>query len=62
MLTRILAALVFTPLFLALLLFAPTLLVCAIVAVAAFELMRAVQVKNRRASAFSKYQICRIYD
>ena len=25
-------------------------------------IQRAVQVKNRRASAFSKYQICRIYD
>ena len=47
MLTRIVAALVFTPLFLAFLLFTPTLVVSGIVAVAAFELMRAVQVKNR---------------
>lgn len=47
MLTRIVAALVFTPLFLAFLLFTPTLLVSGIVAVAAFELLRAVQVKNR---------------
>ena len=47
MLTRIVAALVFTPLFLALLLFAPTLVVSGIVSVAAFELMRAVQVNNR---------------
>ena len=46
MLTRIVAALVFTPLFLAFLLFTPTLLVSGIAAVAAFELMHAVQVKN----------------
>ena len=47
MLTRVVVGLVFTPLFLAFLLFAPTLLVSAIVAVAAIELMRAVQVNNR---------------
>jgi len=46
MLTRILVGLVFTPLFLAFLLFVPTLTVSGIAAVAAFELMRAVQVKN----------------
>lgn len=47
MLTRIVAALVFTPLFLVFLLFVPAVLVSGIAAVAAFELMRAVQVKNR---------------
>lgn len=47
MLTRIVVALVFTPLFLAFLVFAPTLMVSGIVTIAAFELMRAVQVKNR---------------
>lgn len=46
MLTRIIAALVFTPLFLAFLLFVPTVTVSGIAAVAAFELMRAAQVKN----------------
>lgn len=46
MLTRIVVGLVFTPLFLAFLLFVPNLTVSGIAAVAAFELMRAVQVKN----------------
>lgn len=46
MLTRIIVGLVFTPLFLVFLLLIPTVMVSGIVAIAAFEMMRVVQVKN----------------